>query len=433
MSHTMVSQDRTKTFAVVRYAILTVYRLLYSLVVLGNLAAFVVVVMKDNKLLTLLNVTAANLLASGLARQPLIINTMFLLVCSIPRSAPLGLRRIAAKVYHYGGVHSGCGIAALVWYIGFVGMFSKEYRSAQKFEPTILVLSYVILILLVAMILVAWPAFRVKNHDRFELTHRFGGWLVVILFWALLFLYAEQGREHQSMGLLLVNLPAFWFLVITTLAIIHPWLHLRRVRVKAEVVSPHVIRLHFAHTSVKFGQAISISKHPLRDWHAFATFPDSDDKSFSCLVSKAGDWTAGCIANPPTQLWVRSVPIYGFAYAMRMFQNMVVVTTGAGIGPCLSFLGDESRPSMRVLWQTKLPERTYGRGIIELVKRLDAEPTIIDTGRDDRQDMLPLVLNIVKEFGAEAVCVVSNPITTQNLVFELEARDVPAYGPIFDS
>jgi hypothetical protein len=44
-----------------------------------------------------------------------------------------------------------------------------------------------------------------------------------------------------------------------------------------------------------------------------------------------------------------------------------------------------------------------------------------------------MVLDLVKKFKAEAVLVVSNPIFTRKMVFDLESRGVPAYGPIFDS
>jgi hypothetical protein len=102
---------KTKRLAPVRYVILNIYRRLFSIVFLANLATFIAIMITEQKLLGLVNATAANLLACGLARQPLVVNSIFVSVCSIPRSAPMWLRRLAAKVYHYGGVHSGCGVA----------------------------------------------------------------------------------------------------------------------------------------------------------------------------------------------------------------------------------------------------------------------------------------------------------------------------------
>lgn len=435
-------KKRPRIYAFIRYTLLDIYRRLFSLVFFANLAVFIAVMVRDRSLLSFVNAAAANLVVCGLARQPLIVNAIFLIVCSIPRSAPLRLRRIAAKVYHYGGVHSGCGIAAFVWYIGLVALVSREYwfpRDAPivAISTAVVVLSYVILALLLAIIVVAYPTFRFRRHDYFELTHRFAGWLVVALFLALLLLFANDARQAQrlslSLGRYLIQLPAFWFLMVTIVAIIHPWLLLRKVRVRPEVLSRHAIRLHFDHTTTTFGKGIQLSKHPLQDWHGFATFPDPDGKSFSCLVSKAGDWTTDCIQHPPTHLWKRGVLIYGFAYAMRVFRRVIVVTTGSGIGPCLSFLGDEHRPAMRVVWQTRDPLQTYGQAVIDLVERMDPDPVVIDTSKSGRVDMLPIVQHLVGDFAAEAVCVISNPVLTKKLVFGLEARGVPAFGPIFDS
>lgn len=435
-----------KRLAGLRYAILTIYRRLFTMVFFANLGVFVAVMVADRTLLALVNATAANLLACGLARQPLVVNTIFKVVCAMPRSAPLPLRRVAAKVYHYGGVHSGCGVASLLWYLGFVGVLSRQYWApssppTETFSATPIVLTYIILVLLVAITVVAHPTFRMKRHDYFELTHRFSGWLVIALFFALLMVFAREisQAEQQPLGIFLVKLPAFWFLVVTVLAIIQPWVMLRKVAVKAEPLSPHAVRLHFDHTTTSFGKGIQLAKHPLRDWHGFATFPDPapagshGTPSFSSLVSKAGDWTSDCIRQPPTHLWKRGVLLHGFAYAMRVFERVIVVTTGSGIGPCLSFLGDDSRPALRVLWQTRAPLKTYGEGVMGMVRQMDSDPIILDTNQTGRVDMVPIVQREVESFKAEAVCVISNPKLTQKIVYELEARGIAAFGPIFDS
>ncbi|KAJ5098545.1 hypothetical protein N7532_005546 [Penicillium argentinense] len=410
-------QGRPKRLANLRYATMTLYRRLFSVVILANIGVFAWVMVADRKLVALVNATAANLLACGLARQPLVVNAIFFIVCCIPRSAPFPLRRWAAKAYHYGGVHSGCGIAALVWYLGFIGLMSQQYwtpsaptaagaagAATVSFSAAPVILAYIVLVLLVAIPVVAHPTFRAKRHDYFELTHRFSGWLVVALFVALLLVFSHEisQAEGVSLGRFLVSLPAFWFLVVTVAAIVHPWLLLRKVPVRAEVLSTHAVRLHFNYRPTTF-------------------------------VSKAGDWTADCIQNPPTHLWKRGVRITGFAYAMRVFRRIIVVTTGSGIGPCLSFLGDDNRPALRVVWQTRAPLKTYGQDVLDMVHQMDPSPIVMDTNECGRIDMVPMVQRQVKQFEAEAVCVISNPMLTRRIVYELEARGIPAYGPIFDS
>lgn len=422
--------------AKIRYLFLNTYRRLFSIVFVTNLCIFIWYMTKGRNVLQLINVAAANMVVCGLARQPLVINSLFIVFCTIPRSAPLRIRRLMCKIFHYGGVHSGCGVASFMWYAAFVATLTSSYRLGQSSTRTtvVLVLAYSILILLLLIITVAYPGFRMRLHNHFELSHRYLGWLVVILFWALVLLFASA--ERPSMALFLITTPAFWLLIMVTFAIIQPWSLLRKVPVTAEYLSSHAIRLHFSHTTVKFGQGLSLSKNPYLDWHAFASFPDpeSNGESFSCLISKAGDWTNDIIQNPPTHLWKRGVPIYGFGYVMRVFSRIVVVTTGSGIGPCLSFLGDDNRPKMKVIWQTRTPLKTYGQGVVDLVKIIDSNPHIIDTTAAGRRiDMLPLVAQIYQDFDAEAVCIISNPTMTKQLVYDLESRGFPAYGPIFDS
>ena len=425
-------------YSCLRYKILTVYRRLFSIIFVLNAVAFGIVLSRGQLLTDFVNAATANLMISGLARDPLIINAMFICLCSIPRCAPLPLRRLAAKGYHYGGVHSGCGVAAAVWYIGFTATATLNFlksASHQVKTPQTLTLVYIILILLLAIIVGAYPKLRFRQHDTFEYTHRFAGWLVVIFFWALLIVFGNGAKtsEDVSLGQFLKALPAFWMAIIVTVAIVHPWLSLRKIHITPEYISPHAVRLHFDYTNIKVGQGISISNHPLKDWHSFAGFPDSSGKGFSCLVSKAGDWTADCVTRQPTRMWKRSVPTYGYGRAMMMFHRLIIVATGSGIGPIFSFLEHANRPPMRVLWQTRSPLKTYGQGILDLVMKLDSAAEVIDTDKTGRHDMLPRTWALVREFNAEAVVVVSNLQNTKRLVFELEARGVLAYGPLWDS
>lgn len=421
-----------KRFGFIRYTALNVYRRLFSLAFIGNAIAFVILMVKGAAPLDLINASAVNLAVCGLCRHPLVVNTLFLTFGAVPRSAPMRIRRLACKIFHLGGMHSGAGVASCIWYVGFAGMYTYNFQPSP-INIAVVVLVWLVLALLLAIIIVAYPLFRAKRHDYFELIHRFSNWTILVLFWILLFLL---GTAEASLWSFLGHLPAFWILIILTLATIHPWLLLRRVPVVPEPLSPHAVRLHFSHTTVRFGQGITVARHPLADWHSFASFTDKFDSpatKFSCLVSKAGDWTRGAIAEQPTHLWKRGVPTYGFGYVFRMFERIIVVTTGSGIGPCLSFIEDERRPQMRVIWQTKSPLRTYGQRTLDLVSRMDAEPLIIDTSVTGRVAMLPIVLRLYKEFEAEAVCVISNPKMTKSLVYGLETRGIAAYGPIFDS
>lgn len=428
-----VEPARHPYFSYVRHQLLNVYERLFSLVFLGNLAAFVVVMCREQKVTDMVNAAAANLLVCGLSRQPLVVNALYLTFCAIPRRAPLRLRLMATKIFHFGGVHSGTGVAACIWWIGFVAVFTHHY-VANPTATAILALGYIIMVALVLMIAVSFPLFRFKRHDYFELTHRFSAWFIVALFWAMTFTFAS--KQPEGMGRFLLKLPAFWFHIVTTLAIVHPWALLKKVPVMFERPSDHAIRLHFSHTTVDTCQGLSLSRDPLRDWHSFAAFTDRFDSpqtSFSVLVSRAGDWTGSVIADPPAALWVRAVPVYGFGYNMRIFSRLILVTTGSGIGPCLGMLSDENRPKLRVVWQTRSPLETYGQRTLNLIGHMDPEATILDSTDQGRVDMLPIVVRLFREFQAEAVAVVSNAFFTRRFVLDLNSRGIPAYGPIFDS
>lgn len=236
-----------KRFAYLRYAVFTMYRRLFTVVFLANLACFIYVMVADRQILALVNATAVNLVACGLARHPMVVNGIYRVVCSLPRSAPLSLRRMAAKAAHYGGVHSGCGTASLVWYAGFVGVVSNMYWTSTPISPLTdrtfstasIAVSYVILALLMVMIVVAYPVFRRKMHDYFELTHRFTSWLILALFIVLVMLFAnDMGKaQEKSLGHALITLPAFWLLIGAVVAIAHPWLLLRKIPVETDPLS----------------------------------------------------------------------------------------------------------------------------------------------------------------------------------------------------
>ena len=49
----------------------------------------------------------------------------------------------------------------------------------------------------------------------------------------------------QTLGHALVSAAPFWLVLIMSLSIILPWIRLRKVPVRAEVLSKHAVRLHF--------------------------------------------------------------------------------------------------------------------------------------------------------------------------------------------
>ncbi|KAK7713975.1 hypothetical protein SLS57_007262 [Botryosphaeria dothidea] len=379
---------------------------------------------------------AVNVMVSIAVRNEHVINVLFSTALAVPHWMPLWFRRSCAMIYSYGGFHSGCSTASAVWYAVYTGVVIREYVSGRQPSPVFVILSAILLSLLVTIVILALPSLRQKYHDYFEGTHRFAGWTVLALFWAQLITSAILGgRKLQTQpGIILITSPAFWFLLAATLLVIYPWARLRRRTVEAEPLSTHAIRLHFSRFRPALCSAIRISDRPMVENHAFATIPRTDGKEgFSVVVSAAGDWTKRMIAHPPRSLYVRSGPNQGMAAITKLFSPVVMIATGSGIGPCLGFFVGKPRHDVRIIWSTRNPRRTYGDAVIAAVRNADPHARIIDTDETGRPDLPALAYSVYKESGAEAISIISNKKVVDMVVYEMESRGVPAYGPVFDS
>lgn len=427
-----------------RYNLLAVYQRLFSVVFIGNMIAFIteVVLHRHSQpfgppLGNLATAVAANVMGAILIRQEYIINSLYNIFCWTPLWMPLRFRRVVSKLYHFGGVHSGCAVSATAWFILYSALVTKRYADGDFNEPAVIAITYLLLALFFALCIFAIPKLRIFSHNTFEAVHRFGGWTAVALFWVeiLLVLRAESNTPGtNSFGLLVVQAPAFWFLLIITFFIILPWIRLRKVEAVPEVLSQHAVRIHFQYSYKNIGNVIGlrITHNPMKEWHAFATIPDADGTSFSLIVSDNGDWTKKQIMEPAHSYWIRGIPVTGVLRMATVFRRIVLVATGSGIGPCLSFLASHPMPC-RLLWSTPNPVQTYGEDVMRAVANADPEAMIIDTRATGRPDVVALTYHLYLETKAESVFVISNPYLTSKLVYGLESRGIPAYGPIWDS
>lgn len=181
-----------------------------------------------------------------------------------------------------------------------------------------------------------------------------------------------------------------------------------------------------------YGTDHSLAEKPLRDWHGFATITNANGRGFSLVVSNAGDFTKRTINRAPTQIWVRGIPTCGVLRIAPLFRSVVLVATGSGIGPCLAVILAKKVPC-RILWTAPNHEQTFGKGLVDEVLSTDPNAVIHNTRTMGKPDMPLMAWKLYKESGAEAVCVISNKRFTQQIVYAMESRGVPAYGAIFDS
>ena len=461
-----VSHPTLSTF---RYRLYGVYRRLFTVVFFFNFAAFIYVcVVEAGPTLPSLGDLAiaitANIFVASLFRTDYFINFLYTSVAWVPHSLPLAIRRRLAKIYEFGGVHAGAGVAAALWSLLFIVRITQAFFNGEPVGVAALSVTYILVFLLLSIIVVAHPEFRRRLHNYFEAVHRLCGWLALALLWPLIVLLTSDiaNSTSQSFAGALFTSPIIYFHMATTILAVLPWLRLRSVPAYAMQLSPHATRIYFQRPVVGRVQGIRISTSPLLEWHSFASIPCSSafsassevflpNPTQSILVSHAGDWTRKHISNPiaSRRYWIRGIPITGVALCAILFRRVVVVTTGSGIGPVLSLLAGVASPSVpssslltkklsrqipcRLVWSAPGPQETFGEGLLGEIKSVDREAVIWDSRKSGRPDLVALTWREYKAFGAEAVMVISNAKVTASLVFEMESRGVPAYGPIFDS
>lgn len=427
----------------VRLSFFSLYRRFFCVAFFSNLIVIIILSVQAHKtqkikLADLATASSVNITVAILMRQDYVINAIWTTFCSMPRSAPLFIRRYCAKVgIHLGGIHSGCAVAGSMWFTALTVVATNdviEQGVRSAFDPVVLVFSYLSITLLIGIIAVAHPKFRTRYHNHFEVSHRLLGWTALALLWvqALSFIASSLSESHPSYGYAVARSLDFWFLFTATVSVILPWLRLRPVKVRSEVLSSHAIRLHFDYCTPVPGTAVRISERPLVEWHAFATVAKPGEQGFSLIVSNAGDWTSRQIKRAPTSLYVRGIPACGVLRIVPLFRRVVMVATGSGIGPCLPIILAKKVP-MRVFWSTPNPEDTFGREIIDSVLAADRNAVIHNTRTLGKPDMVAISWRLLQESGAEAVCVISNQKLTRKVVYAMEARGVPAYGAIWDS
>jgi hypothetical protein len=423
---------------------MSVYGRLFSFIIAANTVGLLLLLrthdIQQIKPDSLATWASTNFVIAILVRQDFYVNAIFRSAWLVPWSVPLRVRRIIARVYTYGGIHSGAAVAGTMWFMTFTPVVTIRFVQRGSYTLPVLVLSWSILILLALISLLAFPQLRSRYHNTFEMTHRFLGWATILLFWAQLLLLIHHSAQvsHSGFSTLLIRQPTFWNLALMTAMLAYPWLRLRKWEFVPEKLSSHAMRLHFTKPVHRFS-CLSISSSPLKEWHPFATFPSTDPlrPGASLIVSAAGDWTTALVNNTSAakmQFWVKGSPKAGVLSLSCIFKRVVIVTTGSGIGPSLSSLLDRPTTQVcRLVWSTRSPAQTYGKGIVDEVARADPDAVIIDTDMMGRPDLVQVAWKMYQEIDAEAVFVLSNEAVTRKVVYGLESRGVPAYGPIFDS
>lgn len=373
------------------------------------------------------NLVIVNISFAIVLRQQYVINLFFKIATSTPTSWPLAIRRLMGKVYHFGGMHVGGAIMGTVWFTALTASMTVRLINGQPgISLVTVIVAYAILATLLLMIGFATPRFRARYHDMFEMTHRFGGWTALLLFWIQTILSANDQGEP------LLASPGFWLLLLVTFSVALPWLRLKKVPVKIVRPSDHVALAQFNYGVTPFeGSSTTLSRSPLTEWHPFANIPAPDTEGFRLAISRVGDWTGEFIDDTPSHVWVKGIPTAGVGNIETLFKRVIWVATGSGVGPCMPHLLTQKVPS-KLIWSTRTPRETYGE-LVDEILAVQPDAVIWDTDKSGRPDLLKLAYEAYKDFDAEAVIVISNKKLTWQVVSGMESRGIPAYGAIWDS
>ena len=385
-------------------------------------------------LVAISNLVLVNISMAILIRQQYVINLLFWLATTVPTSWPLSIRWTLGKVYHFGGLHIGGAVMGTIWFAIFVGSLTFHViNDLPGVSMGIVIVTYGLLAILIFMIIMAWPSIRARYHNQFELSHRFGGWTALLLFWIQTVMFINDQRGDIALSSALLASPSLWILILLTFSILLPWLRLRKVPVQIERPSSHVALTRFNHGVTPFaGSSTAVSRNPLIEWHSFANVPAPNEDGFRLTISRAGDWTGDFIDDMPSHVWVKGIPTAGVGNIDKLFKRVVWIATGSGIGPCLPHLLSEEVPA-HLVWSTRSPRKTYGDALVDEILSVQPNALIWDTNEHGRPDLVQLAYEAYKSFDAEAVICISNKKLTWQVVYGMESRGIPAYGAIWDS
>lgn len=117
----------------IRHKIMTMYRRLFTVIFLCNLAVAVsFATAKSRRTMDkLASACLGNLTAAIVIRQEHCVNGLFRVFSSVPKSWPLRIRRYCAKIYSLGGVHSGCALFGIFWLIWLAIGLTSEFMLAK--------------------------------------------------------------------------------------------------------------------------------------------------------------------------------------------------------------------------------------------------------------------------------------------------------------
>ena len=290
---------------------------------------------------------------------------------------------------------------------------------------------------LAALAVVAFTArdrVRQSRHNRFEPVHRAGGWTTLAILAVIVPLQAARSLPPGAGLAGLLGQQSVLLLATLIVLVAHPWLSVRRLPAEFLAVTSEVVVVALPGRR-SLGEFVRVSREG-REWHSFAVATAGNEGAgrYCLAIRRAGDWTERLArdaetGHAPARLWVRRLRGYGFMYHAQTYRRVLMVATGAGIGPVLPYLLGSPPVQFECLWIGRSHRAAMGTGLVDRVLA-SGSVTLIDTSHG-RPDVGACVARIAHRF--DAVFVVSNDAVRDSVARACEALGVPWYGPTFDS
>ena len=335
--------------------------------------------------------------------------------------------RLHQLTYHLGQLHRAMAIAGVAW-------LAVAVTLAVPSSPVARAASAGVLVILTVMACTARDRVRQSRHNRFESVHRFGGWAALGILAVIVPVEAARSLPPGSSLAGLVRQPSVLLLAALVMLVAHPWLGVRRLPAEFLAVTSEVIVVALPGRRL-LGEFVRVSREG-HEWHSFAvaTAGQEGPGRYCLVIRRAGDWTERLARDvehgrAPASLWVRRMRGYGFMYHAQAYRRVLMVATGAGIGPVLPYLLSRSPVQFECLWIGRCHRAAMGTDLVDRVLA-SGSVTLIDTSRG-RPDVGACVADVAHRF--DAVFVVSNDVVRDAVARACESLGVPWYGPTFDS
>ncbi|WAR59712.1 hypothetical protein PtB15_11B352 [Puccinia triticina] len=352
-----------------------------------------------------------------------------------PSLYPLWLRvKVVGILYHIGGVHSGCGLSALLW---LAVASSDQFQHANLHPTSSLVALGICLACVTLTCLSAFPVVRGRFHNWFEIIHRFVGWIGIVstVFYVVLESMWDVGEQRwDPRASKLIIKPELWFLVTILITIGFSWITIAKVPVTVYTSSDKasVIRVPGGLTS---GLHTRISVGGLREWHIFGSISEGKNAEYHYIVAAVqGEFTKMLNVDKPVTLYTKRWKPCGLPYFSRLFKRGLAMCTGSGIGAVASTCIQHE--SWFLIWIGPNLEKTYGKEIMQLIcDRIPEHRRLIwDTrGPLGRPDVVRLLHNTHLYWEAEVTLFVGSPEMNNNVLQSCRALKTPVFGSIWDA